>query len=330
MIRRAEIQAAWRLMRPDQWPILSVQFMISLLLVSPAARGGGCWLNPASGAVLVSAWVSWVVLLNGGTLAFNSAFDRDTGPIAFLADPPAPPPWLGKAALVLMMTGVLLAWLVVGDAFALVVGICVLLSVAYSHPWPRLKKRPGLDLLVNMLGYGAGTTLAGILAGQAAYFGASGNACQAGGWRTVSWPGLSGSLANQFHLAWAQGPLGFVVGFGLLFGSLYPLTQIYQIQADQQRGDNTLCTRLGVRKALVLSLVLGLAAAAAFAYGLQTRGTGWAMVPPMIGWLLWQGHLWRWRRKEPGLAMADQEKNMYRALNLWALMDATLLAAWFL
>ena len=40
------------------------------------------------------AWLgiaAWVVLLNGGTLALNSAFDRDEGDIAFLRDPPPPP-----------------------------------------------------------------------------------------------------------------------------------------------------------------------------------------------------------------------------------------------
>ena len=36
--------------------------------------------------------VLWVVCLNGGTLALNSAFDRDEGDIAYLRQPPTPPP----------------------------------------------------------------------------------------------------------------------------------------------------------------------------------------------------------------------------------------------
>lgn len=34
-----------------------------------------------------------------------------------------------------------------------------------------------------------------------------------------------------------------IVGFGLLFGSFYPLTQIYQLDSDQERGDLTLVAR---------------------------------------------------------------------------------------
>ena len=171
MTTSSEIHDAWRLMRPGQWPILTAQFFLSVMLLSPRAAGGGCWLNPVSLAVLACAWLVWVVLLNGGTLAFNSAHDRDTGPVAYLPSPPPPPAWLGTAAMVVMASGAVLGWLVVGSAFGLVVAVCVLLSVLYSHPAARLKSRPGLDLLTNMIGYGAGTTLAGMLAGLAAYLG---------------------------------------------------------------------------------------------------------------------------------------------------------------
>ncbi len=76
--------------------------MVPVMLTAPAARGGGCWFNPASGAVLAAAWFVWVVLLNGGTLAFNSAYDRDTGPVAYLPNPPQPPSWLAGASFGLM------------------------------------------------------------------------------------------------------------------------------------------------------------------------------------------------------------------------------------
>jgi hypothetical protein len=171
-----QLQAALQLMRPAQWPILSAQFFLAVLLISPRAMGGGCWLNAGSLTVLATGWLIWVVLLNGGTLAFNSAFDRDEGPVAYLDTPPLPPTWLAPAALGAMLLGVLLAWLVLGQGLALVTGGCVLLSVLYSAPGPerarlRWKSRPGLDLLVNMVGYGAGTTLAGLLVGSAAYLG---------------------------------------------------------------------------------------------------------------------------------------------------------------
>lgn len=330
MSRMGEIRDAIRLTRPDQWTILTFQFMLPVMLVAPAARGGGCWLNPASGAVLATAWLVWVVFLNGATLAFNSAYDRDTGPIAYLPDPPPPPAWLAAASALVMIAGVALSWLVVGSAFAILVGGCVLLSILYSHPFARLKARPGFDILVNMLGYGAGTTLAGLLAGQAANFGASGDACAAGGWRSVPWPGLQGSAIQQFQTAFSDGPGWFVLGFGLLFGSFYPLTQLYQVSQDRQRGDRTLCTEMEARPALWLAVVLGVLASAAFALGLVSKQSGWPLLLPALALSAWIIHLLMWIKKEPGMESSEQEKKMYRALNLWALVDITLVAAWYL
>ncbi len=329
MSRSVEIRAALQLTRPDQWTILTFQFMVPVMLVGPVARGGGCWINPASGAVLATAWLVWVVFLNGATLAFNSAYDRDTGPVAYLPNPPEPPPWLAPVSVLIMLAGIGLAALVVGTAYALLVAGCVLLSILYSHPLIRLKAKPGLDLLVNIVGYGAGTTLAGLLAGQAAYFGADGNACAAGGWRSVVWPGLQGTAAQQFLTAFSGGPGWFVLGFGLLFGSFYPLTQLYQIEEDRQRGDQTLCTRLGPRPALVLAILLGVFSTAAFALGLSSRGLGWSLILPATALGAWLLHLVVWMVGEPGLETASREKKMYRALTLWALVDAGLVAAWF-
>ena len=325
-----QIKDAWRLTRPDQWTILTFQFMVPVMLTAPAARGGGCWFNPASGAVLATAWLVWVVLLNGGTLAFNSAYDKDTGPVAYLPDPPQPPSWLAAASLVMMVTGAVLSWFVVGTAFAAVVAVSILLSVMYSHPMVRLKAVPGLDLLVNMLGYGAGTTLVGLLAGQAAYFGASGNACAAGGWRFVSWPGLQGTISQQILTVFQGGPGWLVLAFALLFGSLYPLTQIYQIDEDRRRLDRTLCTALGVKPSLWLAIALAILAAGSMAMGLLQRGTGWALILPAAAMTAWLVHLVMWQAREPGLDCENQEKKMYRALTLWAAVDACLVAAWYL
>ena len=131
-----------------------------------------------------------MVLLNGGTLAYNSAYDRDTGPVAYLPTPPVPPRGLATGALALMGCGAVVGGALVGPRFGQVTAACVVLSVLYSHPRPRWKARPGLDLLVNMAGYGAGTTIAGLLAGRAA----SGAAAAAGApWLVAGFAALFGS-----------------------------------------------------------------------------------------------------------------------------------------
>lgn len=92
---------ALRLTRPGQWPILSAQLLVGLALALPPGAAVSTALGRLSPWPLIGAWLAWVVLLNGGTLAYNSAWDRDAGAIAYLRRPPAPPrgwpapPWRG-------------------------------------------------------------------------------------------------------------------------------------------------------------------------------------------------------------------------------------------
>jgi 4-hydroxybenzoate polyprenyltransferase len=295
MTLRRELTASLQLMRPRQWPILSAQLGVGAVLGSTTP---GVCVTPDY-AVLAAAWAAWVVMLNGGTLAFNSAYDRDDGPVAYLARPPEPPRWLPPAALAVMLAGAATG-LAVSLTFASVVLGCVVLSVLYSHPAVRWKAVPGLDLAVNMVGYGAGTTLAGLLAGAAA--GTVGGRLPAGaGWVTA--------------------------GFGLLFGSLYPLTQLYQADEDRRRGDRTLATALGRPRALELALVLGLLAAGALGAGLAAAGHGGRGIWPGAALALWTGHLvWLRTRRAPSARLL--ERAMYTALGLWAAVDVALVAAW--
>lgn len=326
-----DIRDAIRLTRPSQWPVLSGQFFVGVLLVSPAATGGGCWLNPGSLLVLLTAWIAWVVMLNGGTLAFNSAYDRDEGPVAYLEDPPLPPSWLAVASLVFMAMGTVFGGLIVGLAFGLVIGVCVVLSVLYSHPAVRLKAIPGVDLLVNVVGYGIGTTVAGVLAGLAAQAGS----CTVDAWQSWTalagpWPASNGPWMEQMTAAGASGMGWIALGFGLLFGSFYPLTQLYQMTEDQQRGDRTLATALGHRSALALAIGLGLGGAGLFGLGLMEHRQAFTlvMVLPLAALLSWLFHLVNWWRRAKSFSDADHKKGMYRALTLWAVVDGTLLMAW--
>ncbi|MCX9030126.1 MAG: hypothetical protein OIN86_18335 [Candidatus Methanoperedens sp.] len=61
---------------------------------------------------LLIAWLEWVVCLNGGTLAFNSAYDRDEKDIAYLVKPPPTPQHLATFSFVLMVIGAGLAFLI--------------------------------------------------------------------------------------------------------------------------------------------------------------------------------------------------------------------------
>jgi len=69
-------------LRPLEWPIMSAHFLLGTLL----AAGWGLRLGPS-----LLGWLVFVALMNGGTLAINSAFDKDEGDIGYLKAPPQPP-----------------------------------------------------------------------------------------------------------------------------------------------------------------------------------------------------------------------------------------------
>lgn len=117
-----------------------------------------------------------------------------------------------------------------------------------------------------------------------------------------------------------------IVGFGLLFGSFYPLTQIYQLDSDQERGDLTLVAAIGAGKALILSIVLGIAAA------IFLLGAAWvwndairAILPLLAAMIIWIVMLAVWHRKSPRMEPVAHEKGMCIALIVWALIDLSVL-----
>jgi UbiA prenyltransferase family len=170
------------------------------------------------------AFVCLHVFLYGGATAFNSYYDRDEGPIGGLERPPPVVPALLPFSLAMQAAGLALA-AAVNRTFLAICVVLVLLSVAYSSPWPRLKGRPWGSLLTVGLGQGALVYLAAW-------------AATLGGLPTVLEPiPLLGALTAT----------AFIVG-------LYPLTQLFQVEEDRARGDRTVAVAWGVRKCFAISL----------------------------------------------------------------------------
>lgn len=292
-------------LRPRQWPILTCQLAVGVLCAPAVVAAFRNWspdlFTTFSWIGLLGAWMAWVLCLNGGTLAFNSAYDRDEDDIAYLARPPVPPRHLALVSFLLMLAGALLAFLVT-PAFGFVTLGCVLMSVIYSHPTTRWKSIPGGDLVINMLGYGSGTTISGLLVGQV----------------------VAGSPAIiPDNTGWF-----LVAGFGMLFGSFYPLTQIYQIPTDRKRGDMTLATALGTRQSLLLAIVLGITAG----IFLLNAAMQWvapdaigSVFPLLMAIVIWIGMLMIWHRKAEKMDDTAHEKGMYRALTVWAIIDSAVI-----
>ncbi|HEX6104710.1 MAG TPA: UbiA family prenyltransferase, partial [Gemmatimonadales bacterium] len=210
-----------------------------------------------------------------------------------------PPRGLAGFSLALMGLGQLLA-LALPARFAAAYAVCFLLSVLYSVPPVRLKAVAGADWLINMWGFGTLTPYAG--------------------WAATGLP-----LDQSRTLV--------LLAFCPLFGALYPLTQLYQLEDDLRRGDRTLAVALGTRRSL--DVALGATALAFAIFALAGARAGWAIGADLWRWLLlgvalaaWVGLLLPWRARQKRFAPADHQRGMYLALGAWAVTDAAVLLAW--
>lgn len=276
-------------LRPAEWPIVGAHVTLGALL--------GGTVGPVSIADAVLGVVLWVACLNGGTLAINSAFDRDEGDIAYLRRPPKPPRHLFGAGLGLMLGGLGAAALLLPAGYVIAYAACLAMSVAYSVPPLRLKSVAFADWIINMIGFGALTIYAG--------WAATGH--------PVTRPGLI-----------------VLLSFCPLFAALYPLTQLYQADEDRRRGDRTLALRLGMRRSLDVAIAGAALAFLMLAWAGWTAGWRldgrWALIALAAG--AWAWVLLPWRRTAAGRTPAAHQRGMYLALAAWAVTDVAVLLAW--
>lgn len=280
--------------RPAEWPIVAAHTLVGYLL---AVGVDGAFNGEHIGAALLGAGL-WVVCLNGGTLALNSAYDRDEGDVAYLRRPPPPPRHLAGFGFGLMALG-LIGALLLGAEYGAAYATCLGLSVVYSVPPIRLKALPGADWIINMVGFGTLTPYAG--------------------WAATGLP-----------VEPARGLI--LLGFCPLFAALYPLTQIYQFEEDSRRGDRTLARALGVKRSLLLSLTAAGAAFAVFVAAGVAAGWGSQEAGRWLGLAFcaaaWLAVLVPWLRRWHGMSSAEHQRGMYQALGAWALTDIVIVLAW--
>jgi 4-hydroxybenzoate polyprenyltransferase len=249
-------------------------------------------------ATVIVAVVLWVVCLNGGTLALNSAFDQDEGDIAYLRNPPPPPRRLAAFGVGIMIAG-LGGALLLPRAYWLTYAFCVVLSVLYSVPPFRLKAVPGADWLINMWGFGTLTPYAG--------------------WAATGMPvGAVGKLV--------------LLAFCPLFAALYPLTQIYQFEEDSRRGDRTLALFLGVHWSLIVALAATVISFCLFSLAGQKAGwdytESWRWFLLVLAAMGWCVVLVPWLIRHRRMTAGEHQQGMYRALFAWALTDVAVVLAW--
>jgi 4-hydroxybenzoate polyprenyltransferase len=212
--------AAMRYLRHLRLPF---QPTLAPLFLWGALLSGGTWT-----AATTAAFLALHLFLYPAATALNSAYDRDSGPVAGMERPPEVPRGLGRFALAVAAAGAALAaW--AGAAFLLIYVAVAGWTWAYSHPRIRWKADPWKSAAAIALGQGA----LGFVAG---------------------W------VATAEHGPPAEALLAGATGAALTALGLYPATMAFQVEEDRARGDRTLAVALGVGGALrlgTLCLLLG-------------------------------------------------------------------------
>lgn len=274
-------------LRPRAWPIVAAHMAVGFLLANGFDFEKGVLQR------LLLAAFTWGVIGNGGTLAINSYYDQDKGDIGYLDNPPDPPKHLHIFSLILLGLGIPLAALL-GWRFLTAYLICAVLSLIYSVPPLRVKARAGFDVLINSIGFGGLTIYAG--------------------WAAMNRP-LNPTIINV------------VLGFVFLFAAFYPLTQIYQMEEDRQRGDKTLALLLNKPKvfhfagaAVLIGFIFFVTEALTPAFSARSIGI-------VVSLSLWAVLLIHWLKNHATVDIVYEKRGFYRALWIWALTDISIVLA---
>ncbi len=154
------------------------------------------------------------VLLFGGATAYNSYWDKDEGPIGGLKSPPKMTKWMWSVSLLIQFIGLAWAW-TIGLSYTIIYIVSLLLFWLYSTPHARWKGHPILSMIAIGFSTGTNSFLLGYLAG---------------GGKVLS--------VNEGVIA---------LGVACIILSLYPASQIFQIEEDRSRGDRTFAMEFGLK-----------------------------------------------------------------------------------
>jgi 1,4-dihydroxy-2-naphthoate octaprenyltransferase len=198
---------------------------------------------------------------------YNSYMDRDESSVGGIKNPLQPTRELFVVSVVFDAIAVL-ASLFIGVVFAIGVLFYILASRAYSYRGIRLKKFPVIGYLTVVVFQGAVTF-----------------------WLVYTGSSQSTSL---------DAPSAAMIASSFLIGGFYPLTQIYQHEADKRDGVTTISYLLGYRgtfifTAIVYSVAMGLLNW----YFFQTNRTDQfiillvCMVPVLIYFFIWAHKVWQ-------------------------------------
>jgi 1,4-dihydroxy-2-naphthoate octaprenyltransferase len=196
-------------------------FLMPVFLFALSQANTINWQNAAIAFVILH------LLIFPSSNGYNSYQDKDETSIGGLKHPPKVSINLYYATLLLDIAGILIG-LLVSVYFSLFVAIFVLMSRAYSYRNLRLKKYPFIGFLTVFIFQGAFVYL------------------------------MASSSFTPFHFSefFTSNNIICMSVASLFMGSIYPLTQIYQHEADLKDGVISISYKLGYNGTFVFSAIL--------------------------------------------------------------------------
>lgn len=219
------------------------------------------WLN----AVLVFAILH--LLVYPASNGYNSYMDRDETAIGGLEKPLQPTRQLFQVTVLMDATAVLMGFFI-SRYFAIGALLYILVSRAYSYRGIRLKQYPIIGFLTVVVFQGAVTF-----------------------W--LVYHGASSALS-------LEAPWPAMIAASLLIGGFYPLTQIYQHQADKADGVTTISYLLGYRGTFIFTAVVYILSFGVLAFWFLSslQITGFMLlqlffIPTLIYFFYWANQVWK-------------------------------------
>ena len=201
-----------------------LRFPFSVFLL-PVSLFSFYYIHPEFNYQLILVLAIWHLLIFPASNGYNSYNDRDEGSIGGLASPPKPTRSLLQVANLFDMTAILLSSLV-NMSFTFFVVLYILASRLYSKREIRLKQYPIIGFLIVFIFQGLWVFCANIFAlSSTALF--------------SNTSVIYSAIASSFFI-----------------GTIYPITQIYQHDADRKDGVTTLSMILGKRMTFVFSGIM--------------------------------------------------------------------------
>jgi len=203
----------------NTFKLLRLPFSVFLL---PISLFSFYFIQPEINFEMVLVLFIWHFLIFPSSNAYNSYHDRDEGPIGALKVPPKPTELLLQVSNFMDLLAIFISFYV-NIYFTAFVILFISVSRLYSNRKVRLKKYPVVAFLIVCLCQGTGVFVANIF-------------------------GLSSSA-----LFYNSSVVFSAVACFFFIGTLYPITQIYQHEADAKDGVQTLSMLLGKKGTFVFS-----------------------------------------------------------------------------